>query len=338
MIARADARGLARQSLEFWRHVPGCSPLVIVNPAARAQGFEQHPEWYGEGATVVEVDTRRWALPEATVRAWLETVDVIYAPETLYDWRLADWARDCGARTVVHVNPEFWRDREPMPDALWVPTLWRVEHLPRGVRRVPVPVAVEDYPRPSTLDLYSRLRVLHLVGHAAAGDRAGTQITGEASRHLPGVDWTVRTQDRGVTGSTRRYRWTVEAGGLEDHRELYEGFHILCAPRRYGGLSLVTQEALAAGLAVVMPDAPPNREWPIVPVPVRRRGVIVTAAGRISTVDVLAGDLALVIGRLAKDRSELEAAMSRSREWALDNSWDALLPAILEELSLVAAS
>ena len=336
---RSSGRGgLARQSFEWWRHVPGCRPLVIVNRASESQGFEQHPEWYGEAATVVEVDTRRWLLPERTVRRWLTTVDIVYAPETLYDWRLADWARKAGARTVVHINPEFWKDRDPMPDALWSPTGWRLDRLPEGTTVVPVPVALEDYPEPATLDLDERVRVLHVVGHAAAGDRAGTSIVGEATRRLPGVDWTVRSQDRGVTGSRSRYRWTIEPGGMPDHRDLFAGFHVLAHPRRYGGLSLVTQEALAAGLAVVMPDCSPNGEWPIVPVPVRRRGVIVTAAGRIDTADVLATDLALAISDLASDRGRLLETMAGSRRWAEENSWTALLPAIWDEPDRIVSS
>ena len=334
VIARCDARGLARQAFEFWRHVPGCSALVVLNPTSEGQGFPQDPGMY-PGAQTVTVDTRRWVLHEETVRDWLSTVDVVYAPETLYDWRLAVWAREAGARTVVHVNPEFYRPREHQPDVWWAPTGWRLEHLPPGTKVVPVPVAAEDF-APSSHGS-ARLRVLHVAGHIAAGDRAGTAIVGEASRHVPEVDIVCRTQDKAVPGQSRRQRWTVEFGGIADHRSLYAGFDVLAYPRKYGGLSLVLNEAMAAGLACVATDVPPNREWPIIPVKHQREGVVHTAAGRLPTFEVAAGQLGLVLDRLDKDRAEVDDWQRRARMWATDHSWAALLPMVLDELEKACA-
>jgi glycosyltransferase involved in cell wall biosynthesis len=333
VICRADERGLGRQAHELWRHLPDTSALVVRLKASEDRGFAPNLERYAEGL-VVEVDTRRWLLPENDVRSWLETVDVVYAPETLYDWRLADWARAAGARTVVHVNPEFYRPRDPAPDAWWAPTGWRLGQLPPGTKRVPVPVASEDF-TPVAHNSAGRLRVLHIVGHAAAADRNGSAVVGEATRHLTSPEWICRTQDRNVPGWTRRQKWAVEIGGRADHRALYEGADVLAMPRRYGGLSLVVNEAMAAGLAVVMTDCEPNREWPIVPVAPRRHGRLNVPAGLLVTHDVLPADLAAVVGRLEADRGELDDAQRRARRWATDNSWDALSPMILEELANV---
>ena len=77
-----------------------------------------------------------------------ETV-VVFTVETPYDWRLPNWAREAGVKTVVQGNPEFYRNHlashahQANPDEWWWPTSWRpIRELPQGTI-VPVPYGKE---------------------------------------------------------------------------------------------------------------------------------------------------------------------------------------------------
>ena len=117
----------------------------------------------------------------------------------------------------------------------------------------------------------------------------------------------------------------VPLGPVRDYWERWETGDALLLPRRYGGLSLVAQEALAAGMAVVMLDREPERRWPIV----RAR----TGAGRLEhmkggAIGVLEGDpvsLAERIRQLAT--TELAHWSALADRWAATMSWETLLPA-----------
>ena len=76
----------------------------------------------------------------------------------------------------MQVNPEFYRhDGEAWshPSAWWAPSPWMLDQLP-DARLVPVPVATDRFPMSIPTREAGVLRVLHTVGHKAAGDRNGT--------------------------------------------------------------------------------------------------------------------------------------------------------------------
>jgi len=62
----------------------------------------------------------------------------------------------------------------------------------------------------------------------------------------------------------RRVKYSIK--NEQDVEKLYTDLDALILPRRYGGLSLTTNEALMSGLPVLMPDISPNnqllpRDW-----------------------------------------------------------------------------
>lgn len=288
------------------------------------------------GATVVPFDGQQ--LPEAEMRAWLDGLDVVYSAETLYDWRLADWAREAGARTVVHVNPEFYRharEDHPHSDALWAPTPWRLEHLPPETPVVPMPVALDRFEAMLPPE-GGPLRVLHVVGRRAMADRNGTRALYRALRMLRvPVKVRVVTQDARLMPPPRT-PWVdakVVVGGVPDYWALYEEAQVLVLPRRYGGLSLPAQEAMAAGLAVVMTDCAPQATfWPVLTVACDQRGAVQAPAGDIPLYDANPTVLAALLTRLAEDETLLRSAQHAGLGWASAHSWDALRPVWLTAL------
>lgn len=333
IIARAEDRGLGIQTWEACRHL--APERVLVIDVENPDGFPLHLDRY-PGATVARLQTNGvdWWLPEALVRDWLAGLDVVFSCETLYDWRLATWAEEAGVATVVQLNPEFFvhgRGGLPEPTAWWNPSTWRMAELPPRTRHVPVPVALDRFPGGAWPTQASEhggpLRVLHVGGRPALGDRNGTELLSKAMRRAQGVELTISSQR-----PTRHGARAV--GEVADYWRLYDGFDVLAMPRRYGGLCLPVQEAMAAGLAVVMPSCSPNAEmWPICPVRWQYRGQLPVPAGMVPLAETDARDLAVVLSRLAREREELEAWQGLARSWAQAHSWEALRPLYEEELA-----
>lgn len=325
LVARADNRGLGIMTRDFYRHMRPERVLVIREPGAEAHGFDPHPDWY-PGAQVVTFKAPN--LPEDDVRWWLAGLDVVYGAETWYDERFPRWAAEAGCATVLHAMPEFYRP-EMASTAVWAPTTWRLDLLPADRLTTVLPVPVEPFARAraGTHEL-SRLRVVHVVGRRAARDRNGTNILSAALPRMRDCDVRIWCQDRRLPSirSGRSVNLDVRLGGVEDRWAMYDDADVLVLPRRYGGLCLPAQEALASGLGLVMTDCSPNRDWPILPIPAKRAGDVATPGGPIDLWNADAPALALALNRLS-DRPEMLVAMKAAAAgWAEANSWDRLAP------------
>lgn len=335
LIARGEDRGLGIQSWEFARAMQP-ERVLLIDMGELARGFPCHADRY-PGATVVHYEAGQ--LPEGQVREWLDGLDVVFSAETLYDWRLAGWAEEVGCASVVQLNPEFMRPVEELPSrptAWWAPTPWRLEFLPPETRVVPVPVAGDRFAlKPPERD--GPIRLLHVVGHRAAADRNGTAILLQALTRARGPLRAVLTsQDARLPACRARRGVEVSAhvGSVRDYWHLYEGFDLMVLPRRYGGLCLPVQEAMAAGLAVVMSDAEPQRStWPVTVIRSAAGSPIRCPAGRLPLVHTEPRALAQELDRLAGGPEALRTAQEASVGWARANTWDALRPLYEAELA-----
>lgn len=232
--------------------------------------------------------------------------------ETWYDPAIPELAKAKGVSTVIMVNPELWRDHETEhASAVWVPSTWRIDQIPNA-EWVPFPVALDRFTQP-TGEAY-----LHLGGHKAKADRNGMETAIRAARHA-GIPMTVTTQDR------LRFdgRGIVLGPAKDDYWEMYDGFGVLVMPRKYGGLSLGVQEAMAAGLAVIMPDCSPNSDWPVSLVRCQRAQKLRMPGGIIDIYETSREALAEEMQRMLNldYRAEWQA---RGREWAAAHSWGSL--------------
>lgn len=334
LIVRAEERGLGIQTYEAWRHLEPAKTLLVDVGSERAFGFGGRPERY-PGATVFHAPDLKFDEPAA--RAWLDGLDVVWTAETFYDWRMCTWAREMGVRTVCHANPELWphyRYPFPEPDAWWVATPWRLEHLPPRTQVVPHPVALErfeDGNHPGPHDTWDgQLRVLHVVGRTAIGDRNGTALLVEAIRNLRRpMDITIASQRPDELGNlpagNRRHRVFLRTmGPTAEYPDLYVGHDVLVMPRRYGGLCLPVQEALASGLAVVMSDCPPNDIWPGPRILAKPGVQIEMLGGIIQTWNTDPVGLAGILNELSSSPNLLRGYRMDAWEWARLHSWDAL--------------
>lgn len=338
LIARAEDRGLGNMTWDFYRHVHPDRTLV-VDMGDLARGFAPHLDRYPDGL-VVGFDGHRWS-DEAAVRDWLAGLDVVYTAETFYDWRTVVWAREAGVATVVHSMPEFYRhNTDPTlrpPTRWWLPTGWRSYQYPEDrTHVVPVPVDLDAAPRHDPR-YAGPVRFLHVGGHPAMNDRNGTTIMRRAvSMMREPCEVTMAVQASRMQPVRRRPPGVVvrsQIGSLPDRWDLYRDHDALVLPRRYGGLCLPVQEALASGLAVVMTGCAPNPEtWPILPLPADPGPAMKVAPGLMDTRSVNPRVLAVALDSLAARPPALAQLQAMAREWADGHSWDALLPEYLTRL------
>lgn len=335
LLGRAEDRGLGVMSLEFFRHMnPDRTLVVDMGPLAR--GFPMHLDRF-PGATVVPYNGGTF--DEYSARRWLKGLDCLYVPETPYDFRLLTWAEESGTATIVHTMPEFFhwaRNPDlPRPTVWWNPTTWRSHLLPDEVQTVPVPVAMDRFDelaqRRNANEKNAIPTFAHVAGHRAMADRNGTRTFLMALRHLTApMRVLVLGQDRRMPsrGAVSRVV-TVESrlGGVADYWRLYEGADVLVMPRRYGGLALPVQEAMGAGLAIVMTDTEPQRStWPVDLVPSTPTGSIETSGGTVELVEASPRALARAMDLLATDLAWLNTRRIDARKWALRHSWERLRP------------
>lgn len=334
LVARSESRGLGNMSVEWYRHMQPDRVLVVIPDGVRHNHLTSHLDWY-PGATPVRFS--RAGLPETICREWLDGLDVVYAPETFYDWRFCRWAREQGVATVCHVMPEWMRaEWAAEPTAWWAPTSWRLDLLPETTRLVPVPIATDRFPGNQHERAPGPFRWLHVAG-AGEQDRNGTLALLDTARALdPGQTVTVHSQFPGYEPLADNT--IVDHTDVPNYWDVYAGFDAMVMPRRYAGLCLPVLEAFGAGLPVVMTDmSPQNADWPVETVPVTSG----TSPPRLFVHDIPSGnvdvhELAATMNRWANNPAEVEAARARVSEYAGANSWEQRAPEIRAELERAA--
>lgn len=316
LIARTEAdRGLGVQCRNFYDNMPVDRVLVVDMP--RSTAYRPGHEFNYPGATHIRYNDRQHVIDEEQARAWMEGLDVVFSVETPYHWQMPKWGREMGVKTVIQGNPEFYRHGQThfehlaQPDAWWWPTSWRQHELPAG-RIMPVPM--EDRMRTTAFPLHP-LKAVHVVGVRAHGDRNGTDIVCNA---VGSVRATMQMSIYGLDGELPDHRInpqvTVEKfpDGVEDRWSMYEGRHVLVLPRRYGGLCLPALEAAACGLAVIMPDCPPNAELASILINPRRTRSMNLPCGPVVSAETNPLDLAGVLSDLAQSGEVLAEAQAKS--------------------------
>jgi glycosyltransferase involved in cell wall biosynthesis len=259
--------GLGYQTRALYRHLQPAKTMLI--DMSRIKGMPLLRDWYGSEVSVVD-----YIPTDDEIDAFLDGLDVVLVCETPLNYRLFSRARERGVVTILQYNYEFLEYLTaagrslPRPDILAAPTSWNTEDVRARLPDTPVlplPVPVDA----RALDLPARTitrahTFFHIAGLPTAGDRNGTLDFIAAAKACADLaaGWILycqapNAQIRGALAGAPNVELVREV----DHPgELYERGDILVLPRRYGGLCLPMQEALAAGIPVVMPDIPPNRD------------------------------------------------------------------------------
>lgn len=329
LIARADSRGLGVQCKSFHDQMRPTKTMVIDCPSQKPLPLRR--DWY-PGATWVK------GLPTAQdFRRWLQGLDVVYTAETGYSPHLWTEAQRAGVKTVLHTNYEFL-NRADKPTLWLAPSMWHYSEVPAPKQFLPVPIESERFAAPARRPLAGPARrFLHIVGRPAVHDRNGTaELLQALSLIKAKVTVTVKCQEPGyVSGLVREHNihtpnnvtFIVDSGDVPNYWDNYRGHDVLVMPRRFGGLCLPVNEALGAGMPVVMPDISPNNSW--LPgewlVRASKQGSFM-AKQRIDYYSVDHRALAAKIDQYATDPDFHTKAVDEATRLRNELSWDALKP------------
>lgn len=267
MIVRADlGSGLQTQTYALARMLKP-DRVMIVNSKS-FNGVDPSPEMY-DGLSVQM--TQGWPTNLECARFMSGLTHVLTA-ETAYNPKIYELARMKGIKVFTQLNWEFLdhlvNPNQPKPYMWLMPSYWHLDDMkakfPNTVY-LPPPVFLNDFKeaRDENLNRSGKRRFVHVMGKVASHDRNGTYDLLDALKHSTGDFELVIKSQYDVPEYTSQVddrRVTFEIGNFKDQQDLYRDFDAMIIPRRYGGLCLPMNEALASALPVIMPDISPNNE------------------------------------------------------------------------------
>lgn len=262
LIARADNTGLGVQSKEFFDHIP-CKALVIdMTEHSNSPIITPHPERF-PGQRVYRMPKPfklTGGIPNRYIYEFLEGLDVVFAIETAYDYNIFHEAKKRGIKTILQLNYEFLDYPNSViqpPDLFASPSMWYYDNIPTPKKFLPVPVNTTKF----NVERKEKTFV-HIAGRPAFNDRNGTNIFAEALKYVQSnINVTVKSQQAlAIRNRNRHVNLTVDCTNKENYWENYNG-GVLVLPRKYGGLCLPFNEALAAGMPVITSNCSPNNTW-----------------------------------------------------------------------------
>lgn len=267
-MAFANNSGLGIQSK---RLVEMLKPdrLLVIDSRSFSQNKELNLDWYKDYQFFT---TARGFPSDTEIDRFLDGLTHVFILENPYNFYLPYRAKQLGIKVICQVNYEFCENIEkpylPQPDIFLMPSYWMINEMKRlfpDVRYLPPPINPDEFMEVRKINMIrtGKPRFLHIIGTAAYKDRNGTLGLLEAVKLTKSdFELIIKTQHE-LTGDyfLDDPRITYDITNVGENAELYRDFDAMILPRRYGGLSLTTNEALMAGLPVIMPNISPNNNW-----------------------------------------------------------------------------
>lgn len=331
LIARADNRGLGQQTWSFYRNMHPAKTMVVNCPSE--QPLQNHFDRFPD-ATIIN------GYPSGQdVRDFLDGLDAVYTAETSYNQDLWHEARNMGVRTLLHANFEFL-DRTDSPTVWAAPSLWRIDEWPAGTVHLPMPIETDRFPHTEKPPVARNF--LHVIGRPTFDrsrdlNRNGTLQLLQALRYIEAdITITIRCQQPGYVGALindhsirtpDNITLVIEPGDHPNYWDAYTNQHAAILPRRFGGLCLPAQEAIGAGIPVIMPNIDPNNTWlPHEWLTQAHRDGEFVAKQHITCHTTDPAALAQKITQLANDTSFYSRAAAQARNIRNQMSWETLKP------------
>lgn len=261
LLAYSTDTGLGNQTLEFYKHMKPAKTMVV--DLSRLNGMETHHDRFPD-AMIVK------GIPGCNeMDEFARDLDLIFVCETPLNYCLFEKAEARGIKTVLQYNYEFLdylqKPDLPKPSVLAAPTIWNKKHVEsRNIAPIiDLLVPVNDE-RIRPREITECRTISHVAGKQAIHDRNGTMIFIKAALKC-GSRFKYRIYAQSLDDATQRQIEKAKQSidlevieNLENYEDIYAEGDVLVLPRKYGGLCLPMQEALAAGMPVIMPDVDPN--------------------------------------------------------------------------------
>jgi glycosyltransferase involved in cell wall biosynthesis len=265
IIARADNTGLGNQSLNLCKMLKPDKVMVVDSTPFNKN--KQHFNWYQDFDHIV---TSGWPTI-ADCREFANGLTHIFSAETMYNNEIYNLSSINNIKTYLHTNYEFFDQlvdtKMPSPYYCVMPSYWKnteVKKLFKRVEYLPPPIFMNEFKSSRDKNLSrknNKRRYLHMVGKRAINDRNGTLDLIKALQYSASdFELVIKSQHELSDIITNDKRITFDTNDIKNVNEMYEDFDAMILPRRYGGLCLPMNEALACGLPVIMTDTSPNNE------------------------------------------------------------------------------
>lgn len=271
LLAYSTETGLGIQTRAFYENMP-CSKVLIADISQFNHMPVDH-SWCPDARITNGFPTNEDC-------EWLvNDMDVVFVCETPLNYYLYEYANSKKVATVQQYNYEFLdyfvKPHLPKPTVLASPTIWGLDIVQSlGITETkhwPVPFNRKHIAPRTITDVKT---FTHIIGRPAAHDRNGTipflkaaiilgkaynyEIFLQQPKEPRAIEYfePVRLQieeARQVLGDNLKV--FTDTAKSED---MYRTGDVLVMPRRYGGLCLPMQEALCAGMPVIMPKVSPN--------------------------------------------------------------------------------
>lgn len=325
LIARRDNTGLGYQTKDYYDHLKPVKTMVI--DLSKLNGNTQNTKWY-PNEMVIDCFPNRLQIQE-----FLKGLDVVLMAETPMNYDLYTIAKSMGVKTVNVINWEFFdhiaKPELPLPDVIVMPSMWHYEDAKKFCEEKSIELHQIHHPVDRSKITYrprATTKVFHIAGKPAVHDRNGTW---EALAAYPTLR--ITTQDEAFANQIRkRYRHSDVFVDVP-YNQLFDMGDILLFPRKYGGNCLPLNEALAAGIPVLMPDISPNnhllpREW-------LYRAIKKGSFTPRTTVDIYEPIIDSVRERIEYVKENIQQESIKANQIADSISWETLKPKYLEVLS-----
>lgn len=270
LIAFANDGGIGAQTRRLAKLI-NPDKIMVIDSTGFSPNKEFHPEWYpAEKSTIVKGFPKNYDILE-----WIEGLTHVIAVENPYNFYLVKACQERGIKTIIQTNYEFCENLQapwlPIPSLFLMPSHWMVADMEKRfgkdkVMYLPPPIYPEEFAQAREKNLKQRkgkTRLLHIVGTLAFQDRNGTLDLLRAVQ-LSRKDYKLVIRSQHPLPPQyllQDPRIEYRVGNVKNNQDLYHNFDALILPRRYGGLSLTTNEAMMSGLPVMMPNISPNNEW-----------------------------------------------------------------------------
>lgn len=261
LLAYSTDTGLGNQTYEFYKHMQPAKTMVV--DLSEFNRMETHHDRFPD-AQIVK------GIPKAGDFEWLiDGIDLIFICETPLNYELMEMAKAAGVPVVLQYNYEFLdylqRPNLAPPAVLAAPSWWHKDDvIARNIAPViDLTVPVNDE-RIRPREIIQCRTMFHIAGKQAHMDRNGTMAFIEAANKCGGK-FKYKIYAQQLDDQTRRAldRASVDIElieNVENYEDMYADGDVLVLPRRYGGLCLPMNEALAAGIPVIMSNVSPNEQ------------------------------------------------------------------------------
>jgi glycosyltransferase involved in cell wall biosynthesis len=334
LIARADNTGLGIQSKEFFDHIQ-CQALVIDFSAMSPAGLELLKPDLSRfpNQRVFKWGTKhnlRGDIPREVIADFIKDIDILFCMETPYDYNIFEMCRERGVKTVLQLNYEFLdfpHPTLPPPDLFAAPSPWNYLDIPCPKVLLPVPVNTKHFEHVEPI----LKTFVHIIGRAAAYDRNGTDTLFQALNYVKNkITMTVHSQlPVRYTLNNSNVKLIIQESNQKNYQSNYQG-GVLVLPRKYGGLSLVMNEAIGAGMPVIATDISPNNTWLPKEWLVRSNGKLMFKSKRL--IEVHEANVQVLAEKIDQfcDLDFFNEAVLTAKQIREKISWNTLLPLYLK--------